>query len=271
MGGLDAAERLGIKAFEEAGRVELRPHWTQDDAKAVIRAAYSQVFGNEYLMSSERLTSAESLLLQGQISVKDFVRSIAHSETYRKKFFYPNSQTRLIELNYKHLLGRAPYDESEIAFHVDLYNAEGYEAEINSYIDSVEYQENFGESIVPYYRGFATQRGQKTVGFNRMFQLYRGFASSDRSQNQTQARLTWEVARNMASPIYTASTVQALGGTSGGSRGQLYRVTAMQGSAKFSPQVRRTTTEYLVPYEQLSSRLQQINKRGGKVVSITTA
>jgi phycocyanin-associated rod linker protein len=45
----------------------------------------------------------------------------------------------------------------------------------------------------------------------------------------------------------------------------------MQGSAKFSPQVRRTTTEYLVPYEQLSSRLQQINKCGGKVVSITTA
>jgi len=168
-------------------------------------------------------------------------------------------------------LGRAPYDESEIAFHVDLYNAEGYEAEINSYIDSVEYEENFGDSIVPYYRGFATQRGQKTVGFNRMFQLYRGFASSDRSQNQTQARLTWEVARNMASPIHTASTGKALGGTSGGSRDQLYRVTAMQGAAKFSPQVRRTTTEYLVPYEQLSSRLQQINKRGGKVVSITTA
>ncbi len=63
MGGLDAAERLRIKAFEEEGRVELRPHWTQDDAKAVIRAAYSQVFANEYLMSSEQLASAESLLL----------------------------------------------------------------------------------------------------------------------------------------------------------------------------------------------------------------
>jgi len=75
----------------------------------------------------------------------------------------------------------------------------------------------------------------------------------------------------MASPIYTASTVQALGGTSGAWSGKLYRVTAMQGSAKFSPQVRRTTTEYLVPYEQLSSRFQQINQRGGKVVSITTA
>jgi phycocyanin-associated rod linker protein len=271
MAGLGAAERLGIKAFEEAGQVELRPHWTQDDAKAVTRAAYTQVFGNEYLMSSERATSAESLLLQGQILVRDFVRAIAQSETYRKKFFYPNSQTRLIELNYKHLLGRAPYDESEIAFHVDLYNAEGYEAEINSYIDSVEYQENFGDSVVPYYRGFATQRGQKTVGFNRMFQLYRGYANSDRAQNQTQARLTWEIGRNMASPIYTTGSGQALAGVSSGSRGDLYRVTAMQGSAKFSPQLRRTTTEYLVPYEQLSSRLQQINKKGGRVVSIATA
>ncbi|WP_293248870.1 MULTISPECIES: phycobilisome linker polypeptide [unclassified Microcoleus] len=54
-------------------------------------------------------------------------------------------------------------------------------------------------------------------------------------------------------------------------RSQLYRVTAMQNSAKFSPQARCTTTEYLVPYDRLSSRLQQINKRGGKVVSITTA
>jgi phycocyanin-associated rod linker protein len=58
---LSAAERLGIKAFEEARRVELRPQSTQDDATAVIRAGYSQVFGNEYLMSIERLTSAESL------------------------------------------------------------------------------------------------------------------------------------------------------------------------------------------------------------------
>ena len=270
MSSLSAAERLGIKAFEDSGRVELRSNWSQEDAELVIRAAYRQVFGNEYLMSSERVKSAESLLLQGQISVRNFVRVLALSETYRAKFFYPNSQVRLIELNYKHLLGRAPYDESEIAYHVDLYNAEGYEAEINSYIDSVEYEENFGDQIVPYYRGFATQNGQKTVGFNRMFQLYRGYANSDRAQNQKQGRLTWELARNLTSPIYTPSS-HALAGTSGGDRDQLYRVRVMQGAAKFGPQVRRTATEYLVPYEQLSSRLQRINNNGGKVMSITRA
>ncbi|NET51463.1 MAG: photosystem I reaction center subunit XII, partial [Merismopedia sp. SIO2A8] len=257
--------------FDESDKVELRPNWTQADAQAVIVASYRQVMGNEHLMLRERLTSAESLLRQGQISVRDFVRFIAQSELYREKFFYPNSQTRLIELNYKHLLGRAPYDESEIAFHVDLYNSQGYEAEINSYIDSVEYQENFGENIVPYYRGFATQKGQKTVGFNRLFQLYRGYANSDRAQNQKQARLTWEVARNLTSSINQPGRGQALTGTSGGTRGQLYRLTVMQAASPISPVVRQATSEVLVPYEQLSSKLQELNRKGRKVMSITTA
>jgi hypothetical protein len=60
-------------------------------------------------------------------------------------------------------LGRAPYDQTEISFHTDLYTQEGYEADINSYIDSVEYTESFGDNVVPYYRGFETQRGQKVV------------------------------------------------------------------------------------------------------------
>jgi phycocyanin-associated rod linker protein len=149
MAGVKESGRLGISAFDEAKPVELRPNWTDDDVNAVIWAAYRQVLGNEHIMQSERLTSAESLLRQGQITVRDFVRALAHSELYRTKFFYPNFQVRFIELNYKHLLGRAPYDEAEIAYHVDLYSTEGYEAEINSYIDSPEYQQRFGENVVP--------------------------------------------------------------------------------------------------------------------------
>ncbi len=211
------------------------------------------------------------MLRQGQITVRDFVRAIALSEVYRTKFFYSNSQTRFIELNYKHLLGRAPYDESEMAFHVDLYNRQGYEAEINSYLDSQEYLDNFGESIVPYYRGFSTQDGQKTVGFNRLFTLYRGYASSDRAQNQKQSRLTWELGRNLASPIQTPENGQSLAGTTGGSRGQLYRLTVLQKATQSLPQVRRTQTEYTVPYDQLSTQLQRIHRAGGRVMRITVA
>jgi phycocyanin-associated rod linker protein len=249
--------------------VELRSNdRTEDTITVVIRTAYRQVLGNEYLMEAERLVSAESLLRQGNITVRGFVRAIAQSELYRTKFFNSNSQNRFIELNYKHLLGRAPEDELEIAYHVDLYNSKGYEAEIDSYIDSSEYIENFGENIVPYHRGFQSQRGRKNVGFNRLFQLYRGYASSDRAQGQKQGRLTWELAKNIASPIYPASS-KALVGQSSGSRGAAYRIRLVQAASPNSSVVRRSTTEVIVPYEQLSTKLQQLNRKGNKVISIT--
>ncbi|MBD3883425.1 phycobilisome linker polypeptide [Phormidium tenue FACHB-886] len=278
MAGLATSSRLGIEAFAEAEPVELRPNFTEDDLQAAIWATYRQVLGNDHLMSSERLVSAESLLRQGQITLRDFVRTIALSDLYRAKFFHSSSQIRFIELNYKHLLGRAPYDESEIAAHVDLYNTQGYEAEINSYIDSPEYRESFGDWIVPHYRGFATQAGQKTVGFNRMFRLYRGYANSDRAQfGSNRARLTQEVARNVAMPIQFPVGVVANGvglaltGASGGDRDKLFRVRAVQRVAMGSSPLRQSNTEYLVSYEQLSATLQKINRLGGKVVSIAAA
>jgi phycocyanin-associated rod linker protein len=267
-----AARQLGIEPFVGTAPTELRTNWTEGDVQAVIHAAYRQVFGNDHLMQSERLTSAESLLRQGDITVRDFVRSLAQSELYRRKFFYSTPQVRFIELNYKHLLGRAPYDESEIAYHVDLYTQKGYEAEINSYIDSQEYQNNFGESIVPYYRGFATQRGQKTVGFTRMFQVYRGYANSDRAQGKNKsAWLTEDLARNLATSVQTPTFGRGLAGAAGDDRGQLYRVRVMQAARGRTPQIRSSINEYLVTYDQLSPTLQRLNQRGGRVVNISPA
>ncbi|MDA0673565.1 MAG: phycobilisome linker polypeptide [Cyanobacteria bacterium] len=268
-----AAGRLGVSPFDESAWVELRPHWNQDDITAVIRAAYRQVFGNQYIMASERLTSAESLLRQGEISVRDFVRALALSDLYREKFFLSGPQNRFIELNFKHLLGRAPYSQDEIQAHGAIYHGQGYEAEINSYIDSAEYSDSFGDSVVPFHRGHLTQREQKVVGFPRFFQLYRGYATSDRCQKSgMRARLVQEIARNSASPVSNASTGAAIVGTSGGDREKFYRVRVMQAAAPGRlPQVRRSNTEYLVSYEQLSQKLQQVNRAGGRVTSITPA
>ena len=149
-----AASRLGTAAFSETSPVELRANWTPEDAEQVIRAVYRQLLGNDYLMKSERLTSAESLLKNGYITVREFVRAVAKSELYKEKFFYGNFQTRVIELQFKHLLGRAPYDEAEVIEHLDRYENEGYDADVDSFIDSEEYQSNFGDNVVPYYRSF---------------------------------------------------------------------------------------------------------------------
>lgn len=267
-----AATQLGFEPFVATSPVELRSNWSEGDVQAVITAAYRQVFGNDHLMSSERLTNAESLLRRGDINVREFVRALAQSELYRQKFFHSTPQVRFIELNYKHLLGRAPYDESEITYHVNLYVEKGYAAEIDSYLDSSEYQESFGEAIVPYYRGFATQRNQKTVGFNRMFQLYQGYANSDRAQGHNKsAWLTKDLAQNTANIVRTPNFGKGLAGALGGDRGNIYRVRVQQADNGRTPQVRRIVREYLVSYDQLSPTLQRLNQRGSRVVSIVNA
>jgi phycocyanin-associated rod linker protein len=267
-----AARQLGFEPFATSSPVELRPHPSDDDVRAVIWAAYRQIFGNDHIMESERLASAESLLRQGDLSVRDFVRALAQSELYKQKFFYSTPQVRFIELNFKHLLGRAPANEAEITEHVNRFVDNGYVAEIDSYIDSWEYQDSFGEATVPYYRGFATQRGQTSAGFARMFQLYQGYANSDRAQGQNKGgALTEELGRNTTTAIRTPNSGRGLAGTIKGDREQLYRVRLVQSNRINSPQIRRSASELLVSYEQLSATLQRLNQRGSRVVSIDRA
>ncbi|MGI0494028.1 phycobilisome rod-core linker polypeptide [Alkalinema pantanalense CENA528] len=267
------AQQLGIEPFASSSPTELRMNATEDEVQAVICAAYRQVFGNEHLMQSERLVGAESLLRRGDISVREFVRSLANSELYRQKFFYSTSQLRFIELNFKHLLGRAPYNQAEISEHVNLYVDHGYEAEINSYLDSQEYQASFGDMVVPYHRGFSTQVGHTTIGFNRLFQLYRGYANSDRAQGNVRrgGALSQEVAMNLASPLRPTTLGGELTGNTGGDRNQLYRIRVNQAASNRTTQIRRSISEYLVPYEQLSASLQRLNKRGSRILSISPA
>ncbi|AFY38162.1 Phycobilisome linker polypeptide [[Leptolyngbya] sp. PCC 7376] len=147
----------------------------------VIAAAYKQVFGNAHLMESERDTYAESQLRNGSITVMEFVRRLAKSERYRALVLEQHSNVRAIELNFKHLLGRAPENKEEVSEHIVRLANEGFEAEIDSYINSDEYWKCFGTDIVPHYRGYNTQTGQNLAGYTRSFQLVRSMSSSDKS------------------------------------------------------------------------------------------
>ncbi|MFG6103702.1 phycobilisome rod-core linker polypeptide [Leptothoe sp. EHU-05/26/07-4] len=240
--------------------VELRSNATEDDLQTVIRAVYKQVLGNQHVMETQRLTSAESLLRDGDITVRGFVRAVAQSELYRALFFESSSAYRFIELNFKHLLGRAPQEQSEIANHVALYNERGYVAEINSYIDSDEYTAHFGENRVPFVRGSQTQLGVKNVGFNRTFALVRGDATSDRSN---QAKLISDIGGNLATKI---SAPQA--GTGRSSTGKRFRITATTSTAT-AALGRLSKQEYVVSFNQMSQRIQTILKTGGKILSVT--
>ncbi|WP_310426641.1 phycobilisome rod-core linker polypeptide [Chamaesiphon sp. VAR_48_metabat_135_sub] len=240
---------------------ELWNNASEDDLQAVINAAYRQVLGNAHVMESQRLTSAESMLRNGDISVRGFIRAVAQSDLYRSLFFETSSPYRFIELNFKHLLGRAPLDQAEISEHVQRYNADGYEVEINSYIDSDEYGLNFGENIVPKSQGNRTQVGIKNVNFNRTFALDRGFAAYDAVSKN--AKLIGDIAGNLATKIgFPASGAAAYANTS-----KRFRIAVNK--AKFGPRVTQSIATFEVSYSQMSQKIQNIQKTGGKILSIT--
>ncbi|MDZ8095423.1 MAG: phycobilisome rod-core linker polypeptide [Nostoc sp. DedQUE05] len=243
----------------DSPNVELRPNTSESELQTLIRAVYKQVLGNAHLLSSERLATAESQLRDRKISVREFVNMVAKSELYQSLFFNSSSQYRFIELNFKHLLGRPPADQAEISEHVRIYNEQGYDAEIDSYIDSNEYQQNFGENIVPYVRSTSSQIGIKNVTFNRTFSLVRGFASSD---SDRKAKLIGDIGSNLSTSIKAPAA-----GSSVSTTDKRFLIKAVKGAGNL--RTRLGNLEYVVNYNQLSGQVQNIHRTGGKIISIT--
>ena len=243
----------------DSPKVELRPNTSESELQTLIRAVYKQVLGNAHLLESERLATIESQLRDRNISVREFVNNVAKSELYQSLFFNSSSQNRFIELNFKHLLGRAPADQAEISEHVRIYNEQGYDAEIESYIDSEEYQQNFGENIVPYPRSTSSQIGIKNVTFNRTFTLLRGVASSD---SDRKAKLISDVGSNLPTSIKAPAAGSSVSSTS-----KRFLIKVVKGAAKIPSRLGKL--EYVVNYNQLSGQVQNIHRTGGKIISIT--
>ena len=137
----------------------------------VIRTAYRQVYGNLPPTENQRETSLEVRLMNGEISVRDFVNGLAKSDFYKANFFDAVGAQRGIELNFKHLLGRAPLNQQEVQNHIKLQSEEGFDALIDKLTDSAEYTEVFGSDIVPYERSHDSYAGMFTRSFNLMREL----------------------------------------------------------------------------------------------------
>jgi phycoerythrin-associated linker protein len=237
--------------------------WTAsglDEIQTIIRAVYKQVLGNPHVMESERLVTAESQLCDRSITVREFVRAVAKSDFYRTRYFDSCAPYRFVELNFLHILGRAPQDQRELSEHIVRCVAEGYGAEIDSYIDSDEYQAAFGENVAPYYRGRSSEANMKQVGYNRMFALDRGPAQIDSAVQSSQ--LVYDVATNSASAI-SPSTNTVIGS------GTEKRFKIVVSGSKFDSPRRISATEYIVSASKMTPQIQRINRTSGKIVSIT--
>ncbi|MCU0536263.1 MAG: phycobilisome linker polypeptide [Hydrococcus sp. Prado102] len=284
------ASQLGVALFEDTPPLERVAGSSTEDVETIIKAVYRQILGNAYVMESERATVPESQFKSGELSVREFVRAVAKSDLYRSRFFETCPRYRFIELNFKHLLGRTPDGLEEMRGHSTILDTEGFEAEIDSYIDSDEYQSAYGENIVPYYRGYKTQPGKTMVGFTHMFALLRGASSSDLkgSTSGKSPVLNKYVIQDIPLSVIppsggsigdgwsfqdTPSEARTRVGAGAGEDGKIYRIEvtgyrSLDRVNKIS-KLRRSNQVYFVPYNRLSQEYQRIHKQGGVISSIT--
>ncbi|MCD8486336.1 MAG: phycobilisome rod-core linker polypeptide [Desertifilum sp.] len=126
----------------------------QAETAQTINAIYCQVMDvfSGQVPGEFRRSDLESKLRNGEISVREFVRELASSEIYRKRFYTPYPNTKVIEFLFRHLLGRAPATQAEIRQYNKLLADGGLKAAVVAMVESAEYARFFGEDVVPYKR-----------------------------------------------------------------------------------------------------------------------
>lgn len=132
--------------------------YSESSTQSIIRAAYRQVFGRE-VYEGQRSTVAEIKLENGEISMREFIRTLAKSDTFRKLYWDSLYVCKAVEYIHRRLLGRPTYGRSEMNAYYDICAKKGFYALIDAILDTQEYQEAFGEDTIPYER-YLTPAGQ---------------------------------------------------------------------------------------------------------------
>ncbi|MBW4439981.1 MAG: phycobilisome rod-core linker polypeptide [Plectolyngbya sp. WJT66-NPBG17] len=154
----------------------------QTDITNLIWAGYRQVFSEHVMLQSSRQKTLESQLKNRSITVRDFVRGLAKSETFRSIVIEKNSNYRLVDVALKRLLGRSAYNNEEtISWSIKIATL-GWDGFVDILVDSEEYANAFGDNTVPYQR-----RRYKGRPFNLVTPSY---ADYWRDQEET-SRYKW--------------------------------------------------------------------------------
>ena len=144
-----------VSSYEITGDEQPRIYSTEDqlsstDMDNLIEAAYRQIFFHAFSADRERVL--ESQLRSGQITVRDFVRGLVLSNTYKRSFYDLNNNYRFVEQTVQRVLGRDVYSQREkIAWSI-VVATKGVVGFIDDLLNSDEYLEAFGYDTLPYQR-----------------------------------------------------------------------------------------------------------------------
>ena len=163
-----------VDGFEVPGDEHSRIFTTDNllgtsDLDTLISAAYRQIFHEQQMLSSHRQRFLESQLRAGQITVRDFIRGLALSDSFRRLVFDHNNNYRFAEICIQRILGRNVYSEREKMAWSIVIATTGIQSFIDDLLNSDEYLDNFGDSSVPYQRRrILPQQTQGEMPFERM-------------------------------------------------------------------------------------------------------
>ena len=139
---------LGAKVFKSS----------EADKATLIGAVYRQVFGRP-VYAGQEISKAESRFNNDEITLREFVKAVAKSESFRKTYWSSLYVMKAVEYIHRRLLGRPTYGRQETNKYFDTCAKQGFYALVDAIIDSQEYTECFGEDTVPYER-YLTPGGQ---------------------------------------------------------------------------------------------------------------
>lgn len=150
-----SSQNQRVSSYEVAGADQPRVYSSDNllnssDMDNLIEAAYRQIFFHAF--AADREPALESQLRNGQITVRQFIRGLLLSQTFRESFYEKNSNYRFVEHCVQKVLGRDVYNEREkIAWSI-VVATKGIKGLVDELLNSSEYLENFGDSVVPYQR-----------------------------------------------------------------------------------------------------------------------
>ncbi|TAE56753.1 MAG: phycobilisome rod-core linker polypeptide CpcG [Nostocales cyanobacterium] len=152
-----SSQNQRVKNFEIPGDEHPKIYTTEGtpssaDMNDLIWAAYRQIFNEQQLLVSNRQLTLESQLKHRSITVRDFIRGLLLSETFRLRNYNTNNNYRFVEMCIQRVLGRKVYNQQETMAWSVVIGTKGIQGFVDALLNSEEYETNFGDHVVPFQR-----------------------------------------------------------------------------------------------------------------------
>ncbi|MFM2173926.1 MAG: hypothetical protein RLZZ54_1853 [Cyanobacteriota bacterium] len=172
--GLQLPAIYALAAQGKAQRFNMKPGMSGAQKAEVVRAAYRQVFERDIAKAYSQMPCPveATQVRQGDISMREFIRSLGHSKEYQQQFYGRFVNSRVVELAFRHFLGRGISSREEFTRYFDIVSAQGLKGLVDSLVNSMEYAQVFGEETVPYLRDIG-EEAQESAGWGSNRKLFR--------------------------------------------------------------------------------------------------